>query len=198
MSLETDLATPRAGVPSAPDVRALAAAEGLLDLSVARAHLPVGDVILAATGVGLAAVSYLTLEDEDTVLARLADEFGPRIFFDEEPTARARRQLEEYFAGQRTSFDVPVDLSTLTDFQRDVLDACAAIDFGRVSTYADLAHEIGRPKANRAVGNALGSNPVPIVIPCHRVLRTGGNLGGYAGGVQVKARLLEHEGVVTA
>jgi len=198
MSLETELAATRGPLPAAPDVGALAAAEGLLDLSVARMHLPVGDVILAATDRGLAAIHYLTLEDEDAALGHLAAAFGPRIFFDDDPTARARRQLSEYFEGTRTTFDVPVDLATLTGFQRDVLDACAAIPFGAVSTYGDLAGDIGRPRANRAVGNALGANPVPIVIPCHRVLRTGGNLGGYTGGVQVKARLLEHEGVVTA
>lgn len=198
MNLETSLATPRSPLPTTPDVKAMAAEAGLLDLFVARMGLPVGDVILAATEAGLAGVRYLTLDDEDAVIAQLADEFGPRIFFDDEATARARQQLTEYFDGARTTFDVPVDLSPLTEFQRDVLRECAAIPFGVVSTYGDIARAIDHPKANRAVGNALGANPVPIVIPCHRVLRTGGNLGGYTGGLHVKVSLLEHEGVVAA
>lgn len=198
MSIEATLGQPRAPLAPAPDVRAMAAAAGSLDLSVARMALPVGNVILGGTDHGLAVVHYLTLEDEDTVLGHLVGTFGPRIFFDEEPTAQARRQLHDYFDGTRTTFDVPVDLALLTDFQREVLAACAAIPFGGVSTYAELARDIQRPKANRAVGNALGANPVPIIVPCHRVLRTGGNLGGYTGGVRIKARLLEHEGVVTA
>lgn len=198
MNLESLLADPRGPLPAPPDVQAIAAGAGLLDLSVARMTLPVGDVILAASEAGLVGVRYLTLDDEDAVLGHLVDEFGPRMFFEDEPFSQARRQLTEYFEGSRRRFDLPLDLSTLTDFQRDVLEVCSAIPYGSVATYADLARQIDRPKANRAVGNALGANPVPIVIPCHRVLRTGGHLGGYTGGLFVKAHLLEHEGVLTA
>lgn len=104
-------------------------------------------------------------------------------------------QLRQYFAGERNWFDVPVDLSSATPFARRVLEATARIPFGRLASYRDLANDIGQPGATRAVGNALGSNPVPIVVPCHRVIRSDGSIGGYTGGLAIKWRLLEIEGV---
>jgi methylated-DNA-[protein]-cysteine S-methyltransferase len=105
-----------------------------------------------------------------------------------------RRQLDEYFAGSRRRFEFPIDWRLMHGFGRDVLRVTAHIPYGKVSTYGDVAVRTGRPKASRAVGNALGANPMPIVIPCHRVVRTGGGLGGYTGGVQRKERLLQLEG----
>ena len=107
-----------------------------------------------------------------------------------------RRQLDEFFAGRRTAFDVPVDLGLCAPFGRAVLEQTARIPFGSTSTYREVAVALGRPGASRATGNALGANPVPIVVPCHRVLRTGGGLGGYTGGLAIKERLLGIEGVL--
>jgi methylated-DNA-[protein]-cysteine S-methyltransferase len=107
-----------------------------------------------------------------------------------------RRELDEYFEGQRQGFDVPIDWSYLAGFTREVLRATARIGFGEVSTYAGVAAEAGSPRAVRAAGNALGANPMPVVVPCHRVLRTGGTLGGYTGGVERKEFLLRLEGAL--
>jgi methylated-DNA-[protein]-cysteine S-methyltransferase len=110
-----------------------------------------------------------------------------------EPLARATRQLEEYFAGTRTEFDIPIDLRG-TPFQRQVWTALAEIPYGKTVSYAELAEMVGRPGACRAVGQANGSNPIPIVLPCHRVVGSGGGIGGYGGGLDMKRRLLELEG----
>ncbi len=107
-----------------------------------------------------------------------------------------RRELEEYFAGERRAFDLPLDLTLAAPFGREVLRACARIPFGATSSYGAVAADAGRPRASRATGNALGANPVPIVVPCHRVLRTGGGIGGYTGGLEVKQHLLTLEGVL--
>ena len=105
-----------------------------------------------------------------------------------------RRELDEYFDGHREDFDIPIDWSYLAGFTREVLRATAAIPFGDVSTYAGVAEAAGSPRAVRAAGNALGANPMPVVVPCHRVLRTGGALGGYTGGLERKEFLLRLEG----
>ena len=131
----------------------------------------------------------------DAVLDHLALLVSPRVL---EAPARlddVRRQLDDFFAGRRHGFAVAIDWALTTGFTRRVLEATAAIGFGQVSTYRDVAAAAGSPKATRAAGNALGANPVPIVVPCHRVLRTGGGLGGYTGGVDKKERLLAREGV---
>jgi methylated-DNA-[protein]-cysteine S-methyltransferase len=106
------------------------------------------------------------------------------------------RQLRQYFAGERHDFDLPIDLSTATPFAQDVLNATARIPFGRLATYRTIAEDLGKPGATRAVGNALGSNPLPIVIPCHRVIRSDGSLGGYTGGLDIKRHLLALEGAL--
>ena len=133
-------------------------------------------------------------EGIDSVLERLALRVSPRIVEAPAPLDPVRRELEEYFAGRRRRFDVPLDWSLTRAFGRKVLRATSAIPYGDVLSYTEVAAEAGSPRGWRAAGNALGSNPIPIVIPCHRVLRSGGNLGGYGGGVERKRWLLELEG----
>ena len=168
------------------------------DVTYALVDSPVGTLLAAATERGLACLSYSDHDGGvDAVLDRLAAKLSPRIL---EAPARlddVRRELDEYFEHRRTAFDLPVDLSLASPFGRRVLQATAAIPFGEVSTYARVAAEAGNPKATRAAGNALGSNPMPIVVPCHRVLHTGGRgIGNYTGGVHRKEALLRLEGVL--
>ena len=154
-----------------------------------------GDLLLAATPAGLVRVSYFAPEE---TLAELAARVSPRIL---EAPARldgVRRQLEEYFEGRRRRFDLAIDWSLVGEWGRKILDACSAIPYGEVRTYRDMAVAAGSPKASRAAGTALGNNPVPVVVPCHRVLRLGGGLGGYTGGLQVKEHLLRLEGALLA
>ncbi|MGZ5328392.1 MAG: methylated-DNA--[protein]-cysteine S-methyltransferase [Actinomycetota bacterium] len=172
-----------------------AADHDLLDVAVARVNSPIGELFVAVTPRGLACVAFED-EDRDEVLARLARELSPRILEHAAATDAVRRELEEYFAGERRRFELRLDRRLIHGIARDVLAATARVPFGRTTTYGELAGRIGNPKAARAVGNALGSNPIPIVVPCHRVLRTGGALGGYAGGLDRKERLLRLEGVL--
>jgi methylated-DNA-[protein]-cysteine S-methyltransferase len=167
------------------------------DVAYAMLDSPVGPLLAASTARGLVTLSY---QDDaggpDPILQRLSERVSPRIL---EVPARLdplRRELEEYFAGGRTSFDVPIDWALVGPFGRRVLHATAAIPFGEVRTYAQVAEQAGNRRASRAAGNALGANPMPIVVPCHRVLRTGGGLGGYTGGLHRKEALLRIEGVV--
>jgi methylated-DNA-[protein]-cysteine S-methyltransferase len=174
------------------------AATAPADVSYALVDSPVGTLLAARTERGLACLSY---EDHDggvdAVLDRLAAKLSPRIL---EAPARlddVRRELDEYFEHRRTTFDLPLDWALVGPFGRKVLRATAQIPFGEVSTYAKVAAEAGNPKASRAAGNALGSNPMPIVVPCHRVLHTGGRgIGNYTGGVHRKEALLRLEGVL--
>ena len=131
------------------------------------------------------------------MLERLAAKLSPRIV--EAPTRfeQVRRELDEYFSGRRRDFDVPLDRVLMSAFAKKVLTATSAIPYGSVSTYTEMASEAGSPRGSRAAGNALGSNPIPVIVPCHRVLRTGGNLGGYGGGLDRKRWLLELEGALT-
>lgn len=155
---------------------------------------PFGTMYVAATDDGLARVSWQQ-RGPDAFVRELARRFpGHLVVHDPDALAEAERQLREYFAGERSSFDLPVDLSALSEFDRRVLEAARRIRFGEVVPYAELAKRIARPKAVRAVGNALGRNPVAIVVPCHRVIRSDGSLGGYGGGVEYKKRLLAIEG----
>jgi methylated-DNA-[protein]-cysteine S-methyltransferase len=174
------------------------AATAPADVSYARVDSPVGTLVAATTERGLACLSY---EDHDggldAVLDRLAAKLSPRIL---EAPARlddVRRELDEYFERRRTTFDLPIDWSLVSPFGRKVLAATTSIPFGEISTYAKVAAEAGNPKASRAAGNALGANPMPIVVPCHRVLHTGGKgIGNYTGGVHRKEALLRLEGVL--
>jgi methylated-DNA-[protein]-cysteine S-methyltransferase len=155
---------------------------------------PFGRMYAAASDEGLVRLSWQQ-PDEDGFLEELRQRFPDRPSIrDAEALAEVEREMREYFGGMRDSFEIPVDLSFLTEFQQRVLVEARAIRFGQVVPYSELARRIGKPKAARAVGNALGSNPVAIVVPCHRVVRNDGGLGGYGGGVHYKERLLEIEG----
>jgi methylated-DNA-[protein]-cysteine S-methyltransferase len=174
-----------------------AARGGLLDVALATLGSPVGDLLIAVTPRGLARVAYDT-EPRDNVLRELAERLSPRILESAAATEDWRRELEEYFDRERTRFDLRVDRRLLGPFAREVMDETARVPFGRTTTYGAVAERIGHPRAARAVGTALGSNPIPVVLPCHRVLRAGGSLGGYAGGLDRKTTLLSLEGALLA
>jgi methylated-DNA-[protein]-cysteine S-methyltransferase len=169
--------------------------EGLLDVGYGFADSPFGRLMVAVTPRGLVRLDYPD-RDVGQSLQELASEVSPRILEAPRATEEVRRELEEYFDGKRRDFTVRVDMSPLAGFRRKVLEQTARIPFGSVSTYAEVAARAGSPRGMRAAGNALGSNPVPIVVPCHRVLRTGGGLGGYTGGLDRKITLLRLEGVL--
>ena len=172
---------------------AIAEDRGLLDVALGDVDSPVGELLVAVTPRGLAYVAFDD-EERDELLARLSRQLSPRILEHPAATDEVRRQLDEYFAGERTRFELKLDRRLMRGIARDVLSATARVPFGRTTTYGTLAERIGRPRASRAVGNALGSNPIPIVVPCHRVLRAGGDVGGYAGGPSRKRKLLSLEG----
>jgi methylated-DNA-[protein]-cysteine S-methyltransferase len=169
--------------------------EGLADISYSPVDSPFGQLLLACSRRGLLRLAFPE-EDVDGVLERLARRVSPRIVEAPAPLEPARRELEEYFAGARREFDLKLDWSLIGPFGRRVLRVTSAIPFGGVRTYGAVAADAGSPRGFRAAGNALGSNPIPIVIPCHRVLRSGGDLGGYGGGVGRKRYLLELEGAL--
>jgi methylated-DNA-[protein]-cysteine S-methyltransferase len=191
------LAPPTFDPAAAAAAAARFAAEAPADVSYAVVDSPLGRLLTASTPRGLARVSYLDVRGGlGAVLDDLAERVSPRILEAPGRLDDVRRELDEYFAGRRTRFDVPVDWSVVDGFVRRVLRATAGIPFGEVSTYGAIAARAGSPKASRATGNALGANPMPIVVPCHRVLRAGGVLGGYTGGVEKKETLLRIEGVL--
>jgi methylated-DNA-[protein]-cysteine S-methyltransferase len=169
--------------------------EGLLDVAYAAADSPLGELLIAATPRGVVRVAYIDENvGREEVLEDLARRVSPRLLEAPGRLDDARRQLDDYFEGRRPGFDLPVDLSLVAPFTDRVLTRTAAIPPGQVLTYGEVATEIGHERAARAVGNALGSNPIPIVVPCHRVVRSGGGLGGYTGGVHRKKHLLGLEG----
>jgi methylated-DNA-[protein]-cysteine S-methyltransferase len=172
------------------------AGEGLLDVAYATVDSPLGPLVVAATPRGLVRLAYTQSRDEGEVLEDLAGKLSPRILEAPERLDDVRRQLDEYFEGRRVDFEVPIDWSLTHGFTGKVLRQTARIGYGKTSTYAEVAGRAGSPRAVRAAGNALGSNPIPVVVPCHRVLRTGGALGGYTGGVERKEFLLRLEGVL--
>lgn len=190
----------RHGGPSQTTLDALAARaarEGLIDVAYGQADSPFGPLTVAATDRGLVLLAYPELPLDD-VLGRLAERISPRVL--EAPTRvdPIRRELDEYFEGRRRSFETAVDLRLARgDFATAILRATAAIGYGETVTYREVAERAGNVKAVRAAGNGLGANPVPIVVPCHRVVATGGGLGGYTGGVERKRRLLEIEGAAS-
>jgi methylated-DNA-[protein]-cysteine S-methyltransferase len=173
------------------------AAEGLADISYAPVDSPFGTLLLAATRRGLVRLAFPE-EDVDSVLERLARRLSPRIVESSAPLEPMRRELEEYFSGSRRSFELPLDWTLIGPFGRRVLRVTSDIPYGGVLSYAEVAADAGSPRGSRAAGNALGSNPIPIVIPCHRVLRSGGALGGYGGGLDRKRWLLELEGALSS
>ncbi|MEA2363422.1 MAG: methylated-DNA-[protein]-cysteine S-methyltransferase [Thermoleophilaceae bacterium] len=173
-----------------------AAAEGLLDVAYATVDSPLGPLVVAATPRGLVRLAYTESGGEEEVLEDLAGKLSPRILEDPERLDEVRRELDEYFDGRRDGFDLPIDWSLARGFIGKVLRQTADIPFGETSTYAEVARGAGSARAVRAAGNALGANPIPVVVPCHRVLRTGGALGGYTGGAERKEFLLRLEGVL--
>lgn len=189
MSIEEGL---RRGFPSGPSEavvrRFREGAEGLVDVRYTTVDSPVGPLLVAASAKGLVRVDY---RGEDA-LEEVASNVSPRILrgtLDSE-----RRELEEYFDGRRRTFGVPVDWSVVRGFTRKVLRQTARLGYGETTSYGEVARRAGSPRAARAAGNALGSNPVPIVVPCHRVVHAGGGLGGYGGGLDRKRFLLDLEG----
>ncbi len=174
-----------------------AAAEGLADVSYSAADSPFGTLLVASTARGLVRVAFPE-EAIDGVLEGIARRLSPRIVEARGALDPVRRELEEYFAGRRRRFGVALDWSLIGPFGRRVLGVTSEIPYGGVLSYAEVAAEAGSPRGFRAAGNALGSNPIPIVIPCHRVLRSGGALGGYGGGLERKRWLLELEGALKA
>jgi methylated-DNA-[protein]-cysteine S-methyltransferase len=169
--------------------------EHVLDVAVGVAGSPIGDLLIAVTPRGLARVAFPE-EDRDEVLEAIAATLSPRILESERATDQWRRELDEYFEGTRRTFDLRVDRRLIRGIAREVLAATARVPFGRTATYGEIADRIGHPHAARAVGNALGGNPIPVVIPCHRVVRAGGAVGGYGGGPDRKVALLTLEGAL--
>jgi len=188
----------RAGLPGAeplPGVAAAAQTAGLLDVAYAIEDSPVGRLLLAATPRGLVRVAYLD-GGEEAVLADLAGRLSPRILSAPGRLDDARRELDEFFAGRRRGFELALDWRLTAGFARRVLRSTSRIPYGSVSSYKLVATQAGSPRAFRAAGTALGGNPLPIIVPCHRVLHTGGGLGGYTGGLERKRTLLRIEGVL--
>ena len=184
-------------IPDALDTRfrETAAREGLVDVAYETTDSPVGELLLAATERGLCRVSFDPEPDRELdLLAR----FGTRVLRVPRRLDAARRQLDEYFAGKRTAFELETDLALARDFQRDVLRELARVPYGETTTYGSLAARVGRPRAARAVGTAMNRNPVPTVLPCHRVVGSGGSLVGYGGGLERKRALLVLEGSLQA
>lgn len=171
--------------------------EGLLDIAYRTVDSPIGPLLLAVTPHGLVRVAF-ELEDHEVVLAHLAATVSPRILRSGRRTDDVARQLDEYFSGRRRYFDVPVDLQLVQGFRRAVVSHLSDIAYGATESYAAVAKATGNPAAVRAVGSACSHNPVPVVVPCHRVVRTDGTIGQYLGGTEVKAALLALEASSTA
>jgi methylated-DNA-[protein]-cysteine S-methyltransferase len=197
--IETALRDAAARLPESASVGALAeraAADGLLDVAYATVDSPLGPLVVASTPRGLARVAYTQSGADDDVLEDLARRLSPRMLEAPERLDGVRRALDEYFEGRRTDFELPLDWGLTRGFTTKVLRATADVGFGHTTTYTEVAARAGSPRAVRAAGNSLGSNPMPIVVPCHRVLRSGGALGGYTGGLERKEFLLRLEGVL--
>jgi methylated-DNA-[protein]-cysteine S-methyltransferase len=171
---------------------ALAERQGLLDVSYRTIDSPLGLLLLAATGEGLVRVAF-SCEDHDAVLARLAGAISPRILRAPGRLDEAAHQLDEYFAGKRRGFNVPVDLRLAHGFRRSVLEHLRRIPYGVTQSYAAVARAAGNPSAVRAAASACSHNPLPLVVPCHRVVRSDGTTGEYLGGPEAKRALLAME-----
>jgi methylated-DNA-[protein]-cysteine S-methyltransferase len=171
---------------------AAAEREGLLDVAYRTVDSPVGPLLLAATSEGLVKVAF-DRQDHDAVLAALTEAISPRILRAPARLDAVARQLDEYFAGERRTFDVPLDFRLARGFRLSVLEHLPEIGYGRTESYAQVATAAGSPKAVRAVGTACALNPLPVVVPCHRVVRSDGSYGQYAGGEEAKRTLLTME-----
>ena len=172
-----------------------ASAEGLLDVAYATTDSPFGSLLLARTPRGLVRIG-LPNQDADALLEDLATRVSPRVLEAPAQLDDARRELDLYFEGKLTDFDLALDWQLSKDFRREVLRAIARIPYGQTRSYTQMASSAGNERAVRAAGTACGTNPIPLVVPCHRVLRSGGALGGYGGGVPMKEGLLRLEGIL--
>jgi methylated-DNA-[protein]-cysteine S-methyltransferase len=207
------MSTPHLGATVEPEVAALVAAtapaadalaalhgrleraaerSGIVDVAYTTIDTPVGTLLLAATGRGLVRVAY-EREGHDRVLETLAAKLSPRILRAPGRLDGAARELAEYFAGTRRTFDLPLDFALSSGFRQRVQRQLPRIAYGHTRSYREVAEAAGSPRAVRAVGTACATNPLPVVVPCHRVLRSDGSLGGYAGGTETKAALLTLE-----
>jgi methylated-DNA-[protein]-cysteine S-methyltransferase len=193
---DLDLLVPAAAPAVPPGLRArlVAAADehGLLDVAYRTVDSPIGPLLVAATPDGLVRIAF-DCEGHDRVLATLAERVSPRILRAPERLDTAARQLEEYFAGTRQAFDLPIDLRLASPFRRTVVSRLPSIAYGTTASYAAVAAAVGNPAAVRAVGTACATNPVPVVLPCHRVVRSDGTIGRYLGGTVAKETLLALE-----
>ena len=175
--------------------RAAAAATGLLDAAFdVVGDTPIGDLVVGVTDHGICRVHFDA--DPERTLEVLARQYGPRVLRSSKPVDRARKELDEYFAGRRHAFDLDWDVRQLAPFNRRVLSELARVEYGQTTTYGQLAAASGNPKAARAVGTIMNRNPIPVVLPCHRVVGADGKLVGYAGGLERKALLLRLEGAI--
>jgi methylated-DNA-[protein]-cysteine S-methyltransferase len=170
-------------------------AEGLLDVAYATFDSPFGPLLLAATPKGLVRVNLPAYDPEET-REELAARISPRVLEAPARLDEPRRELDLYFEGKLTEFDLPIDWQLTDGFRKRVQRAINRIPYGQTRSYTEMARSAGNERAVRAAGTACGSNPIPIVVPCHRVLRTGGGLGGYGGGLHMKEALLRLEGVL--
>lgn len=170
---------------------------GLLDIAYRTIDSPIGPLLIATTEAGIVRIAF-EREDHDAVLVDLATEISPRILRTPRRTDQAARQLDDYFHGRRQAFDLDVDIRLVQAFRRKVISALRSTTYGSTVTYASLADAAGSPRAVRAVGSACANNPVPIVVPCHRVTRSDGSIGQYLGGTDAKAFLLSLEGSMIA
>lgn len=190
-----------------PDENMVTKAQDNLQVSLAKAkanaifygslnHATISTLHLAIRSSSIIAIDFGV--DEDAFTTRIENQFDAPVYLGPDEAKDALKQVQAYLDGERTDFDLPTDISILTDFQQQVLQATQQIPRGRIATYMDIARKIGNPKAVRAVGQALGRNPIPIVIPCHRVIASNGSLGGYSGGggLETKAKLLKLEGAM--
>jgi methylated-DNA-[protein]-cysteine S-methyltransferase len=174
--------------------REAAVSLGLVDIGFDVVESPVGQLLVAASDQGLASISFDPEPEEQ--LERLARIAGPCVLRSPRTVSEARRELDEYFAGRRRAFDLSLDLRALPPFTISVLRELAQVPYGETTTYGALASRVGRPRAARAVGTVMNRNRIPIVLPCHRVVGAGGNLVGYAGGLERKTALLTLEGAL--
>jgi methylated-DNA-[protein]-cysteine S-methyltransferase len=174
--------------------REAAVRERLLDVAYDLVDTPIGTLLIAATDRGLCRIAYDA--DAEQEVERLARAFGSRVLRSASPIDPARRQLDEYFEGHRHRFDLPIDIGSLAEFNRRVLEELARVPYGEVVTYGELAARSARPRAARAVGTVMNRNPLPIVLPCHRVIGSNGKLVGYGGGLERKEALLRLEGAL--
>ena len=182
------------GIPAASAARRFVDEAGeMVDIAYTTIDSPLGELIIAATPKGLLRIGF---ENETGVLDDLAERVSPRILEYPARLERIRHELGEYFAGHRDRFEVPLDWGLIEGFRRRVLTVTAQIPYGGVATYQDVARRAGQPRGARAAGQALGGNPIPVIIPCHRVVRSGGGMGGYGGGTDRKEFLLRLEGAM--